>query len=135
MLNLEDCAADAVTATKVAALGSTERDVIPTPLGLESQRNANANGVPPFILLMRSGHFEFCVPLFPWICFKQPLPDYKQRPRLWPRAIVELPLSFLLLVKLLYKRIGISGSFIASTEYHNLRARYCIPDRLLGGYS
>jgi hypothetical protein len=114
-------------------MGSTERDVIPTPLGLESQRNANANGVPPSILLMRSGHFEFCLPLFPWICFQQPLPDYEQQPRLWPRAIVELPLSFLLFVKLLYKRIGISGSFIASTEYHNLRGAILYPGSPFGG--
>jgi hypothetical protein len=102
-------------------MGSTERDVVSTPLGLESQKNVNATGVPPSILLARSGHFEFCLPLFPWICFQQARVDYEKQPRLWPRAIVELPLSFLLFVRQLHQRIGVTGSSIVGAEYCNLQ--------------
>jgi hypothetical protein len=113
-------------------MGSSERDVVLSPLGLESQRNANATSVPPSILLSRSGHFEFWLPLFPWICFRQAQADYEKQPRLWPRAVVELPLSFLLLVKQLHQRIGVTGSFIVGAEYRNLRGAILQPGSPFG---
>ena len=52
-------------------IGAGQRQILPTPLGFESKRTTNVGDAPPCIALTRSGHFEFSVPLFPFVCFGQ----------------------------------------------------------------
>lgn len=103
-------------------IGAGLRQVFPTPLGFESKESSQAKEIPPSIVLTRSGHFEFAVPLFPWICFGQRdrRDLFEARPYLWPMAVVEFPLSFLIFVKNVYKQIEVPGAFVASVEYINL---------------
>lgn len=103
-------------------IGAGQRQILPTPLGFESKRTTNLGEAPPYIVLTRSGHFEFSVPLFPFICFgqRERRDLFDATPQLWPMAVVEFPLSFLIFVKELYKRVALPGAFVASVEYVNL---------------
>jgi len=100
-----------------------DRQISLSPLGFESRPTElpNRQVYPPSVLLTRSGHFEFAVPLFHWICFRQNRAEFEAQPWLWPTAIVEFPYNFLIFVRELFKRIGVSGAFIASTEYLNFK--------------
>ena len=115
-------------------IGQGLRQLVPTPLGLESQPTANDyEAPPPSLVLTRSGHFEFWVPLFAWVCFQQNREQFQAQPRLWPIAVVEFPLNFLLFVKELYRRIGVTGAITVRIEYQNLGGCILYPGGPAGG--
>jgi hypothetical protein len=88
---------------------------------------------PPSLVLTRSGHFEFWVPSFAWVCFQQNQEQFQAQPRLWPIAVVEFPLNFLLFVKELYRRIGVTGAITARVEYQHLGGCILYPGGPEGG--
>jgi hypothetical protein len=94
--------------------------LITTNLGLESQCTMREQSQVLRICLTRSGHFELWVPLFPWICFQQAISDFRERPWMWPLAVVEFPVSFMRFTKALNKRLGIDSKRIVSMQYRNL---------------
>jgi predicted XRE-type DNA-binding protein len=98
-----------------------QREVFATALGIESRPLESAKIAVPLVTLTRSGHFEFCVPFYPWICFNQTEENYRSHPTLYPTAVVEFPVSFLQFVRELYRRLGYAGSFLARVEYRNLK--------------
>ena len=101
-------------------LGQAQREVLATPLGLESRSTSTRGDKPPLVTLTRSGHFEFSSPLFPWICFNQTVENYHTQPRLYPTAILELPISFLRFIRELYRRFGVGCPLLVRIEYRSL---------------
>jgi hypothetical protein len=109
-------------------VGGNNNQIVADALGLRSEHLTLNETDIPFIRLMRSGHLEFWVPIGTLtLCWNQPENESQIRPRLWPTAVCEYPVSFLRFAKELYRRLDIDSQLIWRMEYRNLRGCALLP--------
>lgn len=96
--------------------GILERDMVPFSEGIKGSNMGSGE-----ILLLQNGFLEVQCPLlnthFQWKREEARIPT----PWLYPCVVCEFPVSFLKLVKGIYKASGIDSNVIIQQEYHNLR--------------
>ena len=96
--------------------GILERDMVPFSEGIKGSNMGSGE-----IFLLQNGFLEVQCPLlnthFQWKREEARIPT----PWLYPCVVCEFPVSFLKLVKGIYKASGIDSNVIIQQEYHNLR--------------
>lgn len=96
--------------------GILERDMVRFPEGIKGSNMGSGE-----IFLLKNGFLEVQCPLlnthFQWKREEARIPT----PWLYPCVVCEFPVSFLKLVKGIYKASGIDSNVIIQQEYHNLR--------------
>jgi len=80
-----------------------------------------------YLKLMDNGHMELWVPLDDTFCWRQPIEEFKIRPRLYPYPVTEYPVTFLRLYKKLFENINSDEGFIFSMYYANLKEYFLPP--------
>ena len=97
-------------------IGILERDIVRFPEGIKGSNMGSGE-----IILLKNGFLEVRCPLsdshFQWMREEARM----STPWLYPHVVCEFPVSFLKLVKGIYKASDIDSSIIIQQEYHNLR--------------
>ena len=97
-------------------MGILERDMVTFPEGVKGSNMGNGE-----IILLKNGFLEVRCPLlnthFQWMHDESNI----STPWLYPHVVCEFPVSFLKLVKGIYKASGIDSSIIIQQEYQNLK--------------
>jgi hypothetical protein len=78
-----------------------------------------------FLTVLSNGHMQFKSPLDRVFCWKQSDAERTVRPRLWPYAVVEYPVTFLRLYKNLLNLFNVGATeFVALMVYINVKDFY-----------
>ncbi len=77
--------------------------------------------------LLTSGHLVYGCFLDERFYWRQPPQEVERRPRLWPHAVIEHPLSFLRLFRAVATLCGLRGPFHLRLEFHNIRGHLLPP--------
>lgn len=93
-------------------------DILPSPEGIYSTNTWSDQE----LILLRNGFLELRSPLssahFQWFRIERGFSDYLGW--LYPYAVCEYPVTFVMLVKAIYSAAGIDSSIFVQQEYHNL---------------
>ena len=82
-----------------------------------------------YLEVYENGHVEFWTPISDLFCWMQSPEEQKNRPRLYPYAVVEYPVSFLRLVSALLNTAGFSGEMLIQLQYRNIGGYILRPGR------
>ena len=80
-----------------------------------------------YLKLFDNGHMEFWTPLDEGFCWRQSDEEFKKRPRLYPYAVIEYPVTFLRLYQSIIKKLNISKEFEIIIYYNNLKGYALLP--------
>jgi hypothetical protein len=81
------------------------------------------------LILKQNGFMEFYTKIDQRFCWDQPEEEYKKRPRLYPYPVIEYPLSFFQLYRMLIDTAHIEMSYIITMEYYNIKGFVLPPYR------
>lgn len=79
------------------------------------------------LILKQNGFMEFFKKIDSTFCWNQTEDEFKKRPRLYPYPVIEYPLSFMKLYKLLISRFNKETSFIVTMGYFNIKGYVLYP--------
>lgn len=101
--------------------------------GLDYSRRRSMNGLElgakerAYLAVYENGHLEFRTAIGELFCWRQSAEERRIRPRLYPYAVVEYPVSFLRLASAVFSRAGYSGEVLIQLEYRNIRGSILRP--------
>ena len=81
------------------------------------------------IKFIKNGHLEFWTAVDQHFCWRQDDASFKKNPRLYPYPVVEYPLSFCRLYKLLADLLGLKSRIIFQMQYLNIQGAVLLPYR------
>jgi hypothetical protein len=93
-----------------------------TALGLENQRIEFHH-----MKFIKNGHLEFWTAIDQYFCWQQDPVEMKIHPRLYPYAVVEHPLSFVRLYRVLADYLQIRGDILFQMQYVNIKGAILLP--------
>ena len=79
-----------------------------------------------YMHLLENGHAEFWSPLNETFCWNQSPEEFRQRPRLYPYPVTEIPTTFLRLYRAILGAAELTGAFLVTLHYRNLKG-YTLP--------
>ena len=94
--------------------------------GLDFQRRRSINGIElgakkyKYLGVYENGHLEFWTAIGEAFCWRQSVEERRIRPRLYPYAVVEYPVSFLRLASAVFNRAGYAGEVVIQLQYRNI---------------
>lgn len=94
--------------------------------GLDYRRRRSMNGVElgakehAYLKVYENGHMEFWRTIGELFCRGQSVEERRIRPRLYPYAVVEYPVSFLRLASAVLSTAGYSGEVLIQLQYRNI---------------
>ena len=103
--------------------------------GLDYKRSRSINGVElgakesGYLRVYENGHLEFWTAIGEAFCWRQSEEERRIRPRLYPYAVVEYPVSFLRLALAVLNRAGYSGEVLIQLQYRNIGGYILRPGR------
>ena len=103
--------------------------------GLDYRRRRSMNGVElgakerAYLEVYENGHLEFWTTIGELFCWRQSMDERRIRPRLYPYAVVEYPVSFLRLASAVLSRAGYSGEVLIQLQYRNVGGYILRPGR------